>query len=52
MNILTDLVYWLRWGRPRRLLLWITLRLPPDSWLREKLGEFLIPRDCIIRFPD
>lgn len=44
------MIYWLRWGPPRRFLIWLSYHIPQDSLAHDRLLEFLIPNDCVVVF--
>jgi hypothetical protein len=41
---------WFRYGYPRRYVMKLTGCLPINSWMRERLLEWLYPSDCVVRF--
>lgn len=41
---------WIRYGPLRRLIVKTANALQKDTWLRDKLTDFLYPEDCEITF--
>jgi len=44
------MINWIRYGPLRRIVVKAASALPQDTWLRDRLLDFLYPEDALITF--